>query len=166
MDRIESSKSPAGSRAKIAFISAQWHADVVEQCRKGFLAELEKLGQAHLGVDSFTVPGAYDIPLMAQKLCQLGNYEAIVASALVVDGGIYRHDFVSTAVIDGMMRVQLDLGVPIISAVLTPHHYHENAAHEDFFKEHFVLKGEEAARATASIIDNMRMLDGREAAAA
>ena len=165
MDRIDNPVSPAGSRSKIAFICAQWHADVVEQCHTGFLAELKKLGQDHLGVDRFTVPGAYDIPLMAQKLCQLGNYEAVVASALVVDGGIYRHDFVSTAVIDGMMRVQLDLGVPIISAVLTPHHYHENAAHEDFFKSHFVIKGEEAARATVEIIQNVRMLDGRKAAA-
>lgn len=45
------------------------------------------------------------------------------------------------------MRVQLDTGVPVLSAVLTPKNFHDHAEHQRFFAEHFVLKGAEAARA-------------------
>jgi len=50
------------------------------------------------------------------------------------------------------MRVQLDTGVPILSAVLTPHHFQESEAHIQFFKEHFVLKGREVATSCRQIL--------------
>jgi len=53
----------------------------------------------------------------AQLLAKTGRYAAIVAAGFVVDGGIYRHEFVAEAVIGGLMRVQLETGVPVISAV-------------------------------------------------
>ena len=80
-------------------------------------------------VDLFEVTGAFEIPLHAKRLAESGRYSAVVASGLVVDGGIYRHEFVAEAVIDGLMRVQLDTGVPVFSAVLTPHHFHEHSDH-------------------------------------
>ena len=70
----------------------------------------------------------------------------------MVDGGIYRHEFVANTVLDAMMRVQLDTGVPILSAVLTPHHFQESEAHIQFFKEHFVLKGREVANSCRQIL--------------
>ena len=76
----------------------------------------------------------------------------------MVDGGIYRHDFVATAVIDGLMRVQLDHGVPVFSAVLTPHHFHEHAEHREFFKAHFTLKGKEVADACLRTLETLRSL--------
>jgi 6,7-dimethyl-8-ribityllumazine synthase len=71
---------------------------------------------------------------------------------LIVDGGIYRHDFVSSAVIDGIMRVQLDTGTPIFSAVLTPHHYHDSDDHRKFFHDHFKVKGREVAEACLMMV--------------
>ena len=70
----------------------------------------------------------------------------------MVDGGIYRHDFVASTVLDGMMRVSLDTGVPVLSAVLTPHHFQESEAHIRFFADHFVIKGKEAASAARSLL--------------
>ena len=95
---------------------------------------------------------AFEIPLLVQQLARSGRYAAIVACALVVDGGIYRHEFVAHAVIDGLMRVQLDSGVPVLSAVLTPQAFHEHETHARFFAEHLVLKGREAARACVATL--------------
>jgi 6,7-dimethyl-8-ribityllumazine synthase len=53
------------------------------------------------------VPGAFEIPLHSQVMARTGRYDAIVACGLVVNGGIYCHEFVAHAVIDGLMRVQL-----------------------------------------------------------
>ena len=133
---------------RIAFVQAGWHADIVRQGHTGFVAECARLWPgAPPRVDVHEVPGAFEIPLLAQTLAQRRAYAAIVACALVVDGGIYRHEFVARAVIDGLMRVQLDSGVPVLSVVLTPKDFHEHATHQAFFREHFVAKGAEAARA-------------------
>lgn len=86
----------------------------------------------------------------------------MVAAGFVVDGGIYRHEFVAETVIAALMRVQLDSQVPVISAVLTPHAFHEHDIHRGFFAEHFVEKGREATRACLATID---MLDRVKAAA-
>ena len=107
----------------------------------------------------FEVPGAFEIPLTAKRLALTGRYRAIVAAGLVVDGGIYRHEFVATAVIDGLMRVQLDTDVPVFSVVLTPHHFHEHDEHIDYFTKHFVKKGAEAANAVAATLALHSSLD-------
>lgn len=113
-------------------------------------------GYAAADIDLYEVTGAFEIPLQAKLLANSGRYASVVAAGLVVDGGIYRHEFVAQAVISGLMQVQLETEVPVISAVLTPHHFHSHAEHENFFREHFVAKGKEAARACAQ---TMRQLD-------
>ncbi len=110
----------AKSSRRVAFVQSCWHKDLVDQIRSTFLAESEQLGIAKSQIDFFEVTGAFEIPLHAMRLAENGAYDAIVAAGLVVDGGIYRHEFVADAVINGLMRVQLDTGVPVISAVLTP----------------------------------------------
>lgn len=135
---------------RVAVIRARWHADIVDQCVTAFEAELATLGG--FAVDIFDVPGAYEIPLHAKTLAETGRYAAILGTAFVVNGGIYRHDFVAGAVIDGMMSVQLAAGVPVLSAVLTPHNFHDSAEHHRFFHEHFLVKGKEAAKACVEIL--------------
>lgn len=138
---------------RIAFVQAGWHADIVRRAHAGFVAECERLWPAALpAIEVHVVPGAFEIPLLAQALARRGGVDAIVVCALVVDGGIYRHEFVASAVIDGLMRVQLDSGVPVFSVVLTPKDFHEHDTHRDFFAQHFVSKGAEAARACAQTL--------------
>ena len=130
----------------IAFIKANWHSDIVNQALVGFEADMKASGQAY-NLMTYDVPGAFEMPLLAKKLGASGKVDAIVCAALVVDGGIYRHDFVAAAVVDGLMQAQLDTGIPIYSVSLTPHHFHEHAVHHDFYHDHFVKKGAEAAQA-------------------
>jgi 6,7-dimethyl-8-ribityllumazine synthase len=56
------------------------------------------------------------------------------------------------------MRVQLDTEVPVLSVVLTPQRFHEHETHRTFFREHFILKGEEAAIACAATLVATRPL--------
>jgi 6,7-dimethyl-8-ribityllumazine synthase len=78
-----------------------------------------------------------------------------VAAGFVVNGGIYRHEFVAQTVLDALMRIQLDTDVPIISMVLTPQHFHEHETHHEFFHEHFKVKGAEAAAACVKTLENL-----------
>jgi 6,7-dimethyl-8-ribityllumazine synthase len=143
---------------RLAFVQSTWHEAIVDRCRDSFLVEIARLGVGAEQIDLFRVPGAFEIPLHAKRLAGSGLYAAVVGAGLVIDGGIYRHDFVAEAVIDGLMRVQLDTDVPIISAVLTPHHFHDHNEHASFFAEHFRVKGAEAARACAKTVESLARL--------
>ena len=166
MDQFQNNTTPHGSAPapRIAFIQARWHAEIVDQCRIGFEAELQRQGVTSASFDVYDAPGSFDIPLLAKKLAQTGRYDAIVAAGLVVDGGIYRHDFVAGTVVNALLTAQMETGVPILSAVLTPHHFQEHAQHIDFFTRHFLTKGQEAARACLQIIRTFRQVEKLTAA--
>ena len=140
------------TQLKIAFIKARWHADIVDQALVGFNLDMRASGLAY-EVATYDVPGAFEMPLLAKKLGQSGRYSAIVAAALVVNGGIYRHDFVAQAVVSGLMEAQLQTGVPVFSVSLTSHNFHLGPEHHDFFHAHFVKKGAEAAQAVRQIAE-------------
>ncbi len=143
---------------RFAFVQSCWHRDIVDQGRDAFLAEMARLGVPASAIDLFEVPGAFEIPLLAKKLALAGRHRAIVACGFVVDGGIYRHDFVAGTVIQALMTVQLETGVPVLSAVLTPQHFHEHDEHRRFFTAHFRVKGAEAAQACVQTARNLRAL--------
>lgn len=153
------SDAPRGQR--IAFVQAQWHSDIVHQARDAFLAEMARLGVPADSIDVFDVPGAFEIPLHAKRLALSGRYAAIVGCALVVDGGIYRHEFVANTVVSTLMALQLETNVPIFSAVLTPHHFHEHVEHRKYFHRHFAVKGTEVAEACVKTLEGLRQLEAR-----
>jgi 6,7-dimethyl-8-ribityllumazine synthase len=101
---------------RYAFIKANWHAEIVDRALDGS-CELVPAEQ----VDVFDVPGAFELPLLSRDLAATRRYAAVVAAAFVVNGGIYRHEFVAQAVVDGLMRAGMDTGVPVLSVSLTPH---------------------------------------------
>jgi 6,7-dimethyl-8-ribityllumazine synthase len=148
-----------GNALRYAFIHAGWHADIVHKARDSFLTEMQLHGVARDAIDVLEVPGAFELPLLAKKLAQTGRYAAVVACALVVDGGIYRHEFVAEAVVSALMAVQLELGIPVLSVVLTPHHFHAGDEHQAFFAAHLVVKGAEAARACVRTVKVLASVD-------
>jgi len=138
---------------KIALISASWHLDLVNVAKSSCLEQLRVRGvDTQNDIDDFNVPGSLEIPLFAAKLAETGKYAGLIAFGLIVDGGIYRHEFVAGAVINGLVRVQLDTGVPVFSCVLTPQSFHEHSDHLRFFREHLTGKGREAADTAVTFI--------------
>ena len=60
------------------------------------------------------------------------------------------------AVVSGLMSVQLETDVPVLSVVLTPMNFHDSQEHQRFFAEHFVVKGTEAARACMQTVATLQ----------
>ncbi|MCL2584307.1 MAG: 6,7-dimethyl-8-ribityllumazine synthase [Streptosporangiales bacterium] len=140
--------SPASNR--IALVAARWHSEIVDRAVTACRTRLKEHG--FTAVDVIEVPGAFEIPLRVKRLAASGRYAGLAGCALVVDGGIYRHEFVAATVVDALMRVQLDTDVPVFSAVLTPHHFHEHDEHLSYFARHFEVKGTELANAIAATL--------------
>jgi len=145
---------------RIAFVHALWHAEIVREAYDGFVEEMAALGIPASAIEKFETPGSFEIPLHAQTLARTGRYAAIVAAGFVVDGGIYRHDFVAQTVVQALMQVQLATETPVFSVVLTPHHFHEHDVHQGFFHDHFRVKGAEAARACHGTLQSLAQLAG------
>lgn len=143
---------------KVALIRARWHSDIVDMAVQGFRDRW-----AGLPLEIHDTPGAFEIPLRAKDLALSKQYAAIVAFGFVVDGGIYRHDFVASAVIDGLMRVQLDTSCPVLSVVLTPHNYQPTHDLTAYFRQHFVQKGQEAATACSAVLAARGVLEEESA---
>ena len=143
---------------RFAFLKARWHAEIVDQAHKGFCARMAEIA-LEAQVDGFDVPGAFELPLLAQRLARSAIYDAIAAAALVVDGGICRHNFVAQAVVSGLMDVQLKTEVPVLSVSLTPHNFQPSDAHVAFFFAHFVQKGREAAEVALEVTRPITAVD-------
>ena len=157
LNTAEKPKSPLPDGKGIAFIQASWHKDIVEQSRLSFESHLLDHNIHPFSIQVFEVPGSLEIPLQCKMLAKTGRYQVIVAAGLIVDSGIYRHDFVASTVLDAMMQVSLEAEVPVLSLVLTPHEFSE-PGHHDFFFEHFKQKGKEAAEACLGVLENQRRL--------
>ena len=155
---MNQSSHDAETTLRLAFVQARWHADIVDRARESFLAEIARLSNGAASVDVVDVPGAFETPLQARSLARSGCYDAVVGCAFVVNGGIYRHEFVAETVIAGLMQAQMDTDVPVLSAVLTPHHFHDSDEHRQFFLDHFQVKGREVAQACVSLLATRRAL--------
>jgi len=152
---------PSDRIPRVAIVAASWHKDIVGVAVAAIRSEFDRCRMPGDHVAVIDVPGAFEIPLHAKRLARTGQFDAVIACALVVDGGIYRHDFVGQAVISALMQVQLETDVPVFSCVLTPHHFHEHGEHKRFFAEHFSTKGQEVARAclaTIASLDSLKTL--------
>lgn len=144
---------------KIAFMQAAWHGDIVGQCREAFL---ENMPAEHT-VEIIDVPGSLEMPLMCKKLAETNDYKIICCAGFVTDGSIYRHDFVAHAILQGFINVQLQTGVPVLSAVLTPQEpFAEDGSNPEqhkFFFNHMAVKGEELASACRATLKNMERFE-------
>jgi 6,7-dimethyl-8-ribityllumazine synthase len=100
---------------RVAVVAAQWHTEITDALLGGALAEL-----ARIGIDEprvLRVPGAFELPLAAQRLAR--SYDAVVCLGVVLRGGTPHFEFVCNAATDGLARVALDTGIPIGFGLLT-----------------------------------------------
>lgn len=146
--------TPQAHLGTIAVIEANVHHDMVAAATRGLTETIGTRGT----IERHMVPGAFELPLHAQTLARSARCAAIVAVGFVVDGGVYRHEFVADAVISGLMRVSLDTEVPVLSCVLTPQRFHDHDDHRDFFLDHMHGKGIEVGSAAVELLDGRRAL--------
>ena len=141
--------------ANIAVIQSCWHKDIVDQFRSGFAEHIQTHLTATLEV--IEAPGVVEIPLLTKLAAQSGQFDAIVVTGLIVDHGVYRHEFVAQSVMDSIMGIQVETEVPVIYGILTAQDF-MSEGREQFFFDHFVKKGQEAANACAKTLENLAKL--------
>jgi 6,7-dimethyl-8-ribityllumazine synthase len=104
---------------RFAIVVARFNGFIVESLLAGALDTFKRYGVPDDRITVIKVPGAYEMPVVVQRLAQTGNYEAIVGLGAVIRGSTPHFDFVAGAAVKGMSSVALDHGIPVIFGVLT-----------------------------------------------
>lgn len=107
----------AAGGLRVGVVAARFHADVVDRLLAGAVAEVERLGAMLVGTER--VPGAFEIPVVAQRMAASGRVDVVVALGCVVRGETPHFDHVCTAVTVGCEAVARTTGVPVGFGVLT-----------------------------------------------
>ena len=117
MDSIEGDlRAPVG---RIALLAARFNDLVVERLITGARDALVRHGVDEDALTLVRAPGAFELPLTAEKLAASGRYAAIVALGCVIRGDTAHFDYVAGGAANGLMQVSLDHGIPVGFGVLT-----------------------------------------------
>ena len=106
------------ARSRIAIIRAEYNAEITTSLETACVATLRSAGVPSSGLDRFTVPGCFEIPIMAQRVARKRRYDAIIALGAVIRGGTRHFELVAAECARGIMNVSLRHDVPVVFEVL------------------------------------------------
>jgi 6,7-dimethyl-8-ribityllumazine synthase len=127
-----------GKGLRVGIVMSRFNIDVCEGLLSACTAGLLKHGVAAVDIRIATVAGALEIPLVLKKMAESGKFDALIALGAVIRGETYHFEIVSNEMASGVLRVNLDTGVPIANGVLTTNTDHQAT-------ERMSEKGREAA---------------------
>ena len=100
-------------------VVGRFNSFIAERLLEGALDTLKRSGALEKDIDVARVPGAYEIPLISQKMVRTKRYDAVICLGAVIRGATPHFDYVSSEVAKGVAQVSMDSGVPVIFGVLT-----------------------------------------------
>jgi 6,7-dimethyl-8-ribityllumazine synthase len=142
----------SGEGLTVGVVVSRFNQPVCEALLAACLAELERLGVSRDDMTVVSVPGALEIPPALRKLAATGMFRALVALGAVIRGETYHFEVVSDQSAGGIMRVQLDSGVPIANGVLTT----EN---DEQAEARMHVKGAEAGRVAVEMANLFQAIE-------
>jgi len=117
MERIDGRADGAGLR--VGLVAARFNDLIVDRLLEGALGALRQHGVDDDDIVVVRVPGAVEVPLLAQALADRDDIDAVVALGCVIRGSTSHYDYVCSMVASGIARVTLDAAKPVIFGVLT-----------------------------------------------
>jgi len=107
------------NKARFCVVVTRWNSFVVDSLEAGAIDTLKRHGAREEDIDIVRLPGAFEMPLVLDRIAQKGEYDAIVALGAVIRGGTPHFEYVAGECVKGMAQVTLKHGVPIAFGVLT-----------------------------------------------
>ena len=127
--------SLTASELRFAVILSRFNEFIGNRLLDGALRCLKKYGCSDNNIDIYKVPGAFEIPVAADKLISTGKYDAIICLGAVIRGGTPHFDFVAGGAANGIMQVSLKHTIPVIFGVLTTDTYEQAIERSEYNAE-------------------------------
>jgi len=144
--RAESELSAKGFR--FAIVASRWNDEIVLRLIDGARATLTELHAAAHGVELLRVPGAFEIPLCAQKAGESGRFDAVICLGVIIRGDTPHFDYIAAAAARGISEAGLRTGVPLLFGIITADNIEQANERSGNNKNN---KGYEAAMAAVEI---------------
>lgn len=139
--------------AHISILVTRWNSFITDNLLRAAVNALTRNGVAEDHIEIVRVPGAFELPITAQHIAHRDQSDAIIALGCVIRGGTPHFEYVSAGCMDGLMRVQLDSGIPVTFGVLTVDNIDQAAERSGDDANN---KGEEAALTALEMINLLR----------
>ena len=107
------------TKGKFAIVGARFNEFIVSKLLGGAVDGLVRHGISEENIDVAWVPGAFEIPLICEKMVKTGKYDAVIALGTVIRGSTSHYDYVCNEVSKGVAQVGLQAGVPVMFGILT-----------------------------------------------
>ena len=145
-----------GGKGNYTLVVGRWNSFVVEHLLEGAIDTLKRHGVAEKQITVVRAPGAFEIPLVCQKVAEKGGVDAIIALGAVIRGGTPHFEYVSGECTKGISQVSMSTGIPVAFGVLTVDTI-EQAIERSGSKAG--NKGEEAALSALEMVSLIGQLD-------
>jgi 6,7-dimethyl-8-ribityllumazine synthase len=109
--------APEGMR--VGIIASRFNSFIVEKLLEGAVDGLVRHGVAESNIDAAWVPGAFELPMMAQKMAESKKYDAVICVGAIIRGATTHYDLVANETAKGIAQVSLGSGVPVLFGVIT-----------------------------------------------
>lgn len=149
--------SGEGEGLKIAVVSTRWNDHIVDSLVDGALDVLRDCGVADNDITLVRVPGAFELPLICDRLADSDNYDAIIALGAVIRGDTPHFDYVAGECARGLSKTALEYGVPVAFGVITADTPEQAVARSQDDDDH--NKGVEAANAAIEMATLLADMD-------
>jgi 6,7-dimethyl-8-ribityllumazine synthase len=113
----ESDLSARGFR--FAIVASRWNDEIVSRLIDGAQAALTKVDANPDEVQLFRIPGAFEIPLCAQKAAESGKFDAVICLGVIIRGDTPHFDYIAASAARGISEVGLRTGVPLLFGIIT-----------------------------------------------
>jgi len=141
------------NKARYAILVSRFNSFIVDSLLSGAMDALSRHGILEDQIDVIRVPGAFEMPIAAQKLAQKGSYQAIVALGAVIRGGTPHFEYVAGECVKGLAQVSLQSAIPIALGVLTVDSI------EQAIERAGTKAGNKGAEAAMSALEMVNLLD-------
>lgn len=108
-----------GSGMKVAIVASRFNEFITSKLLSGAEDGLVRHGVAGEDIDAYWVPGAFELPMLAQKLAQSGKYDAVICVGAVIRGSTSHYDLVCSETAKGIAQAAMHTGVPVLFGVIT-----------------------------------------------
>ncbi|KAG9412110.1 lumazine synthase [Aphanomyces cochlioides] len=114
-----SSRKLDGRGLRIGICTTEWNKEIIDSLREGAVRTLTEAGVAVDDIVLYKVPGAYELPYSASRLIQSENVDAVICIGCLIKGDTMHFEYICEAVTQGIMKLNLETGVPVLFGVLT-----------------------------------------------
>jgi 6,7-dimethyl-8-ribityllumazine synthase len=143
----------SGAGFRFAIVASRWNDEIVSRLIDGAQSALASHEANDDAIEIFRVPGAFEIPLCAQKAAESGKFDAVICLGVIIRGDTPHFDYIAAATARGISEAGLRTGVPLLFGVITADNIEQANERSGNDKNN---KGYEAAMAAVEVVNVLK----------